>query len=96
MGAFGEEKHYVALLFESFMQMEGNRFSPLSVTAKQGYEDTARMLLDQGASVENADLYGYTALFYSCQNGHAGLTKSLLDYGANSNAKNKFGETPLF
>lgn len=61
-------------------------------------------LIQHGANLDLADLYGNTALFYACrcslENEHINtrgieLIKILLDAGANPNIKNKFGRTPL-
>jgi len=52
-------------------------------------------LLSKGASVNEKDEYGYTALYWSARNGHADLSKVLLENGANVNEKDEDGNTPL-
>ena len=55
----------------------------------------AKLLLDQGASIDEQDEEGWTALMKSSANGHTELVKLLLDQGASVNKKGEEGQTAL-
>ena len=55
----------------------------------------AKLLLDQGASIDEQDEEGWTALMKSSSNGHTELVKLLLDQGASVNKKGEEGQTAL-
>lgn len=69
--------------------------TPLLITAlKHGQLHTAEWLLAKGASPEQTDSNGYTALHYTSFNSSAQATKLLLSYGANPNSMDARGTTP--
>ncbi len=71
----------------------------LSAAAFKDSDAIARLLLEAGADVHHADLWGDTALFnYACAHEKRpyGMVKLLLEKGADANATNVEGETPLF
>ena len=43
------------------------------------------LLLEKGASLNDKDSYGFTALMHAAQNGHTAITTLLLNYGADVN-----------
>jgi ankyrin repeat protein len=74
----------------------GGGLTPLIFAAREGDAESARYLLDGGASVNQASEYGWTALLTATNNRQYQLAKFLLDRGANPNLANKGGWTPLY
>ena len=61
-------------------------FTPLLFAARHGDVDSARLLLDAGADVDDAGADGNAALALAAMSGHARLAGFLLDRGADPNA----------
>jgi ankyrin repeat protein len=70
--------------------------TPLLYAAREGHVEVARLLLDAGANIEQADADGVTPLLAAVINEHAELAALLIDRGANVNASDWYGQTPLF
>lgn len=70
--------------------------TPLLYAAREGHIEVARLLLDAGAPIEQADADGVTPLLSAVLNEHAELASFLIDRGANVNASDWYGQTPLF
>lgn len=60
--------------------------TPLLFAARSGDVESARMLLDRGANVEDAQADGNTALIVAIHSGHASVGALLLERGANVHA----------
>ena len=60
--------------------------TPLLFAARNGDIETARMLIDAGADVQNTDASGASALVIAAHSGHGPLGIFLLEQGANANA----------
>jgi hypothetical protein len=69
--------------------------TPLIVSAEGGDEATARLLLDEGASIEAKDNNLQTALLLAAMNGHSTMVRLLIDQGANKEATDGKGWTAL-
>ncbi|KAI5848025.1 ankyrin repeat-containing domain protein, partial [Tricharina praecox] len=67
----------------------------LHMTAKGGNKAIVQLLLDQGASVDAQDKYGWTALQFTVLNGKQGISQLFLDRGANIEAQTNNGWTAL-
>ncbi|RYP65587.1 hypothetical protein DL771_008241 [Monosporascus sp. 5C6A] len=67
----------------------------LHFAAKNGYEDAARLLLDQGVNVAEKDEKDRTPLHIAAGAGHEAVVRLLLDKGADVTVKIKDGWTPL-
>ena len=74
----------------------GGGLTPLIFAAREGDLESARVLLDAGADVNQTSEYGWTALLTAANNRHYGLGKFLIERGANPNIANKGGWTPLY
>jgi ankyrin repeat protein len=70
--------------------------TPLLYAARQGHVEVARLLLDAGARIEQADADGVTPLLAAVINERAELASFLIDRGADVNASDWYGQTPLF
>ncbi|MGC2096288.1 MAG: ankyrin repeat domain-containing protein, partial [Candidatus Sulfotelmatobacter sp.] len=53
----------------------------LSVAASDGREDVARLLIDNGANVNDADINGCTALYWARTRGHGRIEELLRQHG---------------
>ena len=63
----------------------GIRETMLMIASRRGYVELVRMLLGMGATTEDVDDYGYTALWFACEAGHKVVVKLLVAWGANPN-----------
>ena len=68
----------------------------LVFAARQGDLESARLLLDAGADVNQTTEYGWTPLLTSVHNRHYRLAAFLLARGADPNIANKGGWSPLY
>ena len=69
---------------------------PLYIACSWGHVGEARLLLENGAEVDQADKDGKTPLLIACQNGHVDAARLLLEKGAAVDRANKYGQTPLY
>jgi hypothetical protein len=69
--------------------------TPLIVAALFGQMDAAKLLIDNGASLEIKNNDGATALHVAAFFGQPQVVSLLLEQGADSTAKNNSGQTPL-
>ena len=67
----------------------------LADAVEDGDDETARMLVQEGVAVNEAQSDGTTALHWAVQRDEAGLTPLLLEAGAHANATNRYGVSPL-
>ncbi|EOD14056.1 hypothetical protein EMIHUDRAFT_356702, partial [Emiliania huxleyi CCMP1516] len=69
--------------------------TPLIMASQQGHLEIARLLLEAGAAIDQADEQGSTPLLAACHNGHLEVAKLLSSYGA-SRAATPFGTPEEF
>lgn len=74
-------------------QRTAEGYTPLSLAVSAGHADACRLLLREGASVNNADNLGVTALHHACMHGYSGMARMLLLHGANPQAEQAAGQT---
>ncbi len=74
----------------------GGGLTPLVFAAREGDIESAKILLDAGADINQTTEYGWTPLLTATNNRHYKLGLMLLERGANPNAANKGGWTPLY
>jgi uncharacterized protein len=67
---------------------------PLVAAAKSGQQAAALALVKQGASVDDTEADGTTALHWAARSGDRKLVAALLDAGAKPNVANRYGMTP--
>ena len=63
--------------------------------ALRGHEEVVLELLENGASVDAADVHGRTALHNASMRGHAEIVRHLLQYGANARSRDADGGNAL-
>ncbi|HZM96096.1 MAG TPA: ankyrin repeat domain-containing protein [Vicinamibacterales bacterium] len=74
----------------------GGGLTPLVFAAREGDVESAKLLLDAGAPINETTEYGWTALLTAVNNRNYQLASFLLDKGADPNIANKGGWTPLY
>ena len=74
----------------------GGGLTALVFAAREGDLESARLLLDAGADINQTTEYGWTPLLTATNNRHYVLGKFLLERGADPNRANKGGWTPLY
>jgi ankyrin repeat protein len=74
----------------------GGGLTPLIFAAREGDIESAKALLDAGASADQASEYGWTPLLTAVNNRNYQLAKLLVERGADVNLANKGGWTPLY
>jgi ankyrin repeat protein len=70
--------------------------TPLVFAAREGDLETAKVLVESGASVNQTTEYGWTPLLVATNNRNYKLGAYLLEKGADTNIANKGGWTPLY
>jgi ankyrin repeat protein len=68
----------------------------LAFAAREGDLESAKILLDAGANVNQPTNYGWTPLLIAANNRHYRLASYLIEQGANVNLANKGDWTPLY
>jgi len=71
------------------------RCSDIIRSAKFGYLECMRRLLDGGVDPNVQDSAGFTPLHHAAKEGHIGAAKLLLERGADPNIQDSLGYTPL-
>jgi ankyrin repeat protein len=74
----------------------GGGLTPLIFAAREGDLESAKLLIDAGAPINQVTEYGWTPLLTAVNNRNYLLAKYLLEKGADPNIANKGGWTPLY
>ena len=74
----------------------GGGLTALVFAAREGDIESANLLLEAGADVNQVTEYGWTPLLTATNNRHYTLASLLIDWGADVNLANKGGWTPLY
>jgi uncharacterized protein len=75
---------------------DGGELTALVYAARTGAIETARVLLEAGADVNQVTRYGWSPLLAATQNRNYQMGKFLIEQGADVNLANKGGWTPLY
>lgn len=68
--------------YEEDEDWDGRRWTPLAYACEAGALEAARLLIEEGANIEEVFNGVYTPLMIACLRGHAGVVSLLLDQGA--------------
>ena len=82
--------------FGRAVNKDGGGLTALVFAARQGDLESAKILVESGADVNQVTNYGWTALLTAVQNRHYRLASYLLDKHADPNIPNKGGWNPLY
>jgi ankyrin len=82
--------------FLSRNDQDGGGLTPLVFAVRHGDIETARILLEAGADVNEVTYYGWSPLLTATQNRYYKLASFLIEKGADPNIANKGGWTPLY
>jgi ankyrin repeat protein len=74
----------------------GGGLTPLVLAAREGDLESAKLLLDKGANVNQVTEYGWSPLLTATNNRHYKLAEYLIEHGADVNLANKGNWTPLY
>jgi uncharacterized protein len=74
----------------------GGGLTALVLAAREGDLESANLLLEAGADVNQVTEYGWTPLLTATNNRHYRLGSMLIDWSADVNIANKGGWTPLY
>lgn len=74
----------------------GGGLTPLVFAAREGDIESAKLLVEAGADINQQTEYGWTPLLTATNNRHYKLATYLLEQGADPNIPNKGGWTPLY
>ena len=74
----------------------GGGLTPLVFAAREGDLESAKLLIEAGAPINQVTEYGWTPLLTAVNNRNYLLAKYLLEKGADPNIANKGGWTPLY
>jgi uncharacterized protein len=74
----------------------GGGLTPLVFAAREGDLESAKLLIEAGAQINQVTEYGWTPLLTAVNNRNYQLAKYLLEKGADPNIANKGGWTPLY
>jgi ankyrin repeat protein len=74
----------------------GGGLTPLVFAAREGDLESAKLLIEAGAPINETTEYGWTPLLTAVNNRNYLLASYLLDNGADPNLANKGGWTPLY
>lgn len=72
-----------------------NNTPALCLASKSGNLEVVRLLVNNGCSVNQADMSGQTALHFACSNMFLEIARILIANRANLNTANSYGCTPL-
>jgi ankyrin repeat protein len=77
----------IFLLLASFVSVPTAVASPIHEAALAGDVELVKLLIENGADVDDRDVQGYTPLLLAIQAGHTDIAKVLIANGADVNAR---------
>ncbi|KAK9467794.1 ankyrin repeat-containing domain protein [Lipomyces arxii] len=92
--------HFLAQKFLQTLDFTTNAkktpgYTPLILATKEGHDASVNLLLDFGAEIDKADVFGNRPIHYASEYGHQKVMKSLVERGTNYKTKNKLGWSPI-
>jgi ankyrin repeat protein len=95
-GAGEDEQDDNEVVVAGLVGSGGGGLTALTLAAREGDLESAKLLLDAGANVNQTSEYGWTPLLTATNNRHYVLGKYLVEHGADVNRANKGNWTPLY
>ena len=95
-GAAAQSDDDSEVVFAGLVGSGGGGLTALTFAAREGDLESARALLDAGATIDQTTEYSWTPLLTAVNNRNYKLAIFLLDRGADPNLANKGGWTPLY
>jgi len=95
-GAGEDEQDDNEVVVAGLVGSGGGGLTPLTFAAREGDLESAKLLLDAGANINQTTEYGWTPLLTATNNRHYVLGKYLMEHGADVNIANKGNWTPLY
>ncbi len=95
-GAAAEEQDDSEVIVAGLVGSGGGGLTPLIFAAREGDLESAKLLIDAGADVNETSEYGWTPLLTATNNRHYVLGKYLVEHGADVSRPNKGRWTPLY
>jgi ankyrin repeat protein len=83
-------------VFAGLVGTGGGGLTALILAAREAELESAKLLLDKGADINQVTEYGWTPLLTATNNRNYQFAKFLIDRGADVNLANKGGWTPLY
>jgi uncharacterized protein len=91
-----EEEDNPDVIVAGLVGTGGGGLTALVFAAREGDLESARLLVEAGADVNQTTEYGWTALLTATNNRHYKLAEYLIEHGADVNRANKGKWTPLY
>src|SRR5256886_7618376 len=91
-----EEEDNNDFVFAGLVGSGGGGLTALVLAAREGDLESAKLVLDAGADVNQTTEYGWTPLLTATNNRHYKLAEYLVERGADVNKANKGNWTPLY
>ena len=95
-GAGEDEQDDNEVVVAGLVGSGGGGLAALTFAAREGDLESAKLLLDAGADINQTTEYGWTPLLTATNNRHYVLGKYLIERGADVNKANKGNWTPLY
>jgi ankyrin len=83
-------------IFAGLVGSGGGGLTPLVLASREGDMESAKLLLQAGADINQTTEYGWTALLTATNNRHYKLAEYFAERGADVNKPNKGNWTPLY
>ncbi len=95
-GAGEDEQDDSEVVVAGLVGSGGGGLTALTFAAREGDLESAKLLIDAGADINQTTEYGWTPLLTATNNRHYVLGKFLMERGADVNKANKGNWTPLY
>jgi hypothetical protein len=91
-----QEDDFSDFVFAGLVGSGGGGLTALVLAAREGDIESAKLLLQAGADINQTSEYGWTPLLTATNNRHYTLAEYLVERGADVNKANKGNWTPLY
>jgi ankyrin repeat protein len=85
----------ISLLLDSGINVNDDRYTPLTICCIMDHATCVTLCLDRGAQINLTDKFGQSAAHWACKTGSVRSLQVLINCGADMNIKNFDGDAPL-